>query len=84
MLKIKDICSAFFDKIDSHSKRVTTSIEEIEKTFEKWKNDVMKPAQSTEARLFAVEAQVYETENERVAEFHYMKDIMKKLVFAIE
>ena len=44
----------------------------------------MKPAQSTEARLFAVEAQVYETENERVAEFHYMKDIMKKLVFAIE
>lgn len=44
MLKIKDICSGFFEKIDNQVTKNNQSIEEIEKTFQNWKLNIMKPA----------------------------------------
>ena len=82
--KIKDTCASYFDKTDKISKKCAKSVIEIEKTFESWKVNVMKPTQMAEARLFSIETQVFENESERVAEFQYTKDIFRKLVMAIE
>jgi len=42
--KVKDICSGFFEKIEKMVGKSSKSVEEIEKTFENWKANVMKPA----------------------------------------
>ncbi|CDW84109.1 UNKNOWN [Stylonychia lemnae] len=82
--KMKDVCSGFFEKTEKMVNRSSKSVEEIEKTFENWKMNVMKPAQLAEARLFSIEAQLFENESERMAEFQFTKEIIKKFVFAVE
>ena len=44
----------------------------------------MEPMSVNDARLFAVESRVTEEEEMRVKEYEYMRDLMKKLIYALE
>lgn len=56
----------------------------VDTTFEDFMNNVVKPQQLGEARLFAVETRLKEEEDFRILEVSHIKDVMKKLIFAIE
>jgi hypothetical protein len=84
ILKIKDISAEFFNKIEKASVKNSKTIDAIEKTVDQWRGTVIKPTQVAEARLFGIETMLAEGENERIAEYEFLKDIVKKLVIALE
>ena len=44
----------------------------------------MKPQEVNQARLFAIDTRLKETEDFRVREIGFMKDIFRKLIYALE
>ena len=53
----------------------------VDNTFDEFMNNVVKPQQLGEARLFAVETRLKEEEDLRILEISHMKDTIKKLIF---
>lgn len=84
ILKIKDVCTKYFDKNDDAIKTMQDKVKIVDTTFDEFMNNVVKPQQLGEARLFAVETRLKEEEDLRILELSHIKDIMKKLIFAIE
>lgn len=84
ILKIKDVCTKYFDKNDDAIKTMQDKVKIVDTTFDEFLNNVVKPQQLGEARLFAVETRLKEEEDLRILELSHMKDILKKLIFAIE
>ena len=76
----KDICSQFFDKIESSAHRNDELILKIKDTYEIFKKVVMDPHKNNESRLFVLETRFNESDKERQAEFHYLKEILQKIV----
>lgn len=56
----------------------------VDSTFDEFMNNVVKPQQLGEARLYAVETRLKEEEDLRILEVSHLKDIIAKLIFAIE
>lgn len=44
----------------------------------------MQPAQLAEARMFSIEASIAEHEKDRLAEYDFLKTLIKKLIQALE
>jgi hypothetical protein len=84
ILKIKDVCTKYFDKNDDAMKIMQDKVKIVDATFDEFMNNVVKPQQLGEARLFSVETRLKEEEDLRILELSHMKDIVKKLIFAIE
>ena len=82
--KIKDIWATYFDKYDSVNLAVEKQFEDVNNTFVEWKEKVLKPLNMSEARLFTVEVSLKEIEDKIFKNFAHSKDILKKLVFALE
>ena len=45
---------------------------------------LIKPQELNQARLFAIETRIQENEYSKVKEVDFMKDVVKKLIYAIE
>jgi hypothetical protein len=82
--KIKDIWANYFEKYDSDNLAFEKRFDKVNKTFVEWKDVVLKPLNNSNARLYAVETRINETENNVFSNLAYSTDIMKKLIFALE
>lgn len=59
-------------------------MKELEKTIEEFAKLLVKPQEVNQARLFAIETRMKETEDFRLKEISFIKDVFKKLIFALE
>jgi len=84
ILKIKDVCTKYFEKNDGVVNGMQEKFQVVNSTYDDFVNNVVKPQQLGEARLFAVETRLKEEEDLRILEFSHVKDVVKKLIFAIE
>lgn len=57
---------------------------ELDKRIEDWAKLLVKPQEVNQARLFAIDTRLKETEDFRVKEISFVKDAFKKLIFALE
>lgn len=65
-------------------KKVSQDLKKLRMEFDKWIATVMEPAHISEARIFTVEARVKEEEAARLDQLHFIKDVMRKLLFSLE
>jgi hypothetical protein len=82
--KVKDIWAGYFEKYDQVNLTNERRFEKVNKTFQEWRDTVMKPLNNSEARLYAVETRLKQTENKMFQTFSHSRDVLKKLVFALE
>jgi len=84
VLKIKDVCSNYFERYDKDLEDVQTSMAILNQKYEEWSKVLIEPSSLNDARLFALETRLHEEEDVRVKEYEYLRDLMKKLVFSLE
>ena len=84
IIKIKDICAGYFEKYDKVNKTVEEKFKKVNDTFNYWRETFVKPHQMSEARIYAVETRIKETEDKFFNSVTHTKEILKKLVFALE
>lgn len=65
-------------------KKVVIDLKKLRNEFDKWVSTVMEPAHISEARIFTVEARVKEEEAARLDQLHFLKDVLRKLLFSLE
>jgi hypothetical protein len=65
-------------------KKTIIDLKKLRVDFDKWVATVMEPAHISEARIFTVEARVKEEEAARLDQLHFIKDVMRKLLFSLE
>ena len=82
--KIKEVCAQFFNKYDKQLTGYDEQMNELDKRIEDWAKLLVKPQEVNQARLFAIDTRLKETEDFRVRESTVIKDIFKKLIFALE
>lgn len=82
--KIKEVCAQFFNKYDKQLTSYDEQMHELDKRIEDWAKLLVKPQEVNQARLFAIDTRLKETEDFRVKEISFMKDAFKKLIFALE
>lgn len=59
-------------------------IKKLRMELDKYVSTFVEPRHISEARLFATEARIKEEEIQRLEDLHFLKDIVKKLVFSLE
>ena len=52
--------------------------------MEVWINKLIQPQESNQARLFAVNTRIQEGELSRLTDLQFMKETVKKLIYALE
>lgn len=82
--KIKDICAQYFSKYEKHLINHQTIVSDLEKQQDQWVKMIIKPQELNQARLFAVETRIEENETMKVQNFDFLKETIKKLIYAIE
>ena len=65
-------------------KKLGVELKKLRTEFDKWVATVMEPAHISEARIFTVEARVKEEEAARLDQLHFIKDVMRKMLFSLE
>ena len=76
VIKIKDICTKYFEKNDDSMKIMQEKVKIVDTTFNEFLNNVVKPQQFSEARLFTVETRLKEEEDLRILEVSHVKDVI--------
>ena len=56
----------------------------ITNKYDDWSRVLLEPMSLNDARLFSLETRVTEEEEMRVKEYEYLRDLMKKLIYALE
>lgn len=82
--KIKDICSKYFEQYDQVNKEVQIKFDKVNITFKEWKEVVLKPLNMSEARLYTAEVRIKEIEEKVFQNLARSKEVVKKLIFALE
>ena len=82
--KIKDVCAQYFSKYEKHLINNQTIVKDLERQQDQWVTMLIKPQELNHARLYAIEARIQENEQMKMAEFDFLKDTVKKLIYAIE
>lgn len=59
-------------------------MKELDERIEEWAKLIVKPQELNQARLFAMDTRMKEGEEFRVKEVQFLKDTVKKLIFALE
>jgi hypothetical protein len=59
-------------------------MKELDKRIEDWAKLLVKPQEVNQARLFAIDTRLKETEDFRVKEISFLKDAVRKLIYALE
>jgi hypothetical protein len=81
---IKNSWASFFDKYDKALSYMQRRFDNINETFTNYEKNTFQPVQVREARLHYIESQLKEQEKTIETEHEFFKDIMKKLLFALE
>ena len=84
MDKIKDVCANYFAKYEKHLMQQQELIKALEERQEGWINTLIKPQEVNQARLFSIDSRIKEGETQRIEDQSFLKDTIKKLIFAIE
>ena len=82
--KIKDVCAQYFSKYEKHLINHQTIVRDLEKEQQKWVEMLIKPQELNGARLYAVETRLKENEAIKLRDVDFLKETIKKLIFAIE
>ena len=61
-----------------------TIVKDLEQRQDDWINTIIKPQEVNQARLFSIDARIKEGEMIRVKDQQFMKDTVKKLIYAME
>ena len=84
MRTIKDVCAQYFSKYEKHLINHQTIVKDLERQQESWVEMLIKPQELNQARLFSIETRIKENEGNKMREFDFVKETMKKLIYAIE
>lgn len=57
---------------------------QLNQRCEEWAKLIVEPQELNQARLFAIETRMKESEEFKVKEVNFLKDTLKKLIFAME
>eukprot|EP00347_Sterkiella_histriomuscorum_P022884 403336796 len=82
--KIKEICSQYFNKYEKELLNNQEKMKELDARCEEWAKLIVQPQELNQARLFAIETRMKESEEFKVKEVNFIKDTLKKLIFAME
>ena len=78
------MCAQYFSKYEKHLINNQTIVKDLERQQDQWVTMLIKPQELNHARLYAIEARIQENEQMKMAEFDFLKDTVKKLIYAIE
>lgn len=81
---IKDVCAQYFSKYEKHLINHQTIVKDLERQQEKWVEMLIKPQELNQARLFSIESRIKENEHNKMREFDFVKETIKKLIYAME
>ena len=81
---IKNTCATFFDKYDQALQFMQRRFDNINQTFSDYEQNTIQPVQVREARLHYIESQLKEQESSREIEFDHLKELIMKLLTALE
>lgn len=59
-------------------------MKDLERQQEQWVKMLIKPQELNMARLYAVETRIKENETNKLSEVDFLKETIKKLIYAIE
>ena len=82
--KIKEVCAQYFSKYEKHMINQQTIVKDLERQQDQWVNMLIKPQELNQARLYAIETRMAESDQAKVADVEFLKETMKKLIYAIE
>jgi hypothetical protein len=82
--KIKDVCAQYFSKYEKHLINHQTIVKDLERQQEQWVKMLIQPQELNQARLYAVETRIKEGEGNKLRDVDFLKETMKKLIYAIE
>ncbi len=69
---------------DDEIKSLLKKMDTVTDSLEQWALKVIKPAQSNEAKIFALETRLREEETQRMQESGKLRDNIKKIIYAFE
>ena len=84
IVKIKEVWTKYFEKNDEIMKTMQGKANNVNQAYDEFFANVIKPQQIGEARIYAIETRLKEEEDYRILEATHIKDVVKKLIFAIE
>jgi hypothetical protein len=61
-----------------------TIVKDLERQQEQWVQMLIKPQELNQARLYAIETRIQENEQSKMREVDFLKETIKKLIYAIE
>jgi hypothetical protein len=82
--KIKEVCASYFSKYEKHLLNQQTLVKDLERQQQQWVQMLLKPQELNQARLFAVETRIKESEENKLRDVDFLKETIKKLIFALE
>ena len=82
--KIKDVCAQYFSKYEKHLINHQTIVKDLERQQDQWVKMLIKPQELNQARLYAVETRIQENEQSKMREIDFIKETLKKLIYAME
>lgn len=82
--KIKDVCAQYFSKYEKHLINHQTIVKDLERQQQLWVDMLIKPQELNQARLFTIESRIKENEQTKMNEVEFLKETVKKLIYAIE
>jgi hypothetical protein len=81
---IKEVCSRYFQKYEIDLEEQKIRMDLIQKKYDDWSRVLLEPMTVNDARLFSIESRLTEEEEMRVKEYEYIREVMKKLIYALE
>lgn len=81
---IKDVCAQFFFKVEQQLGHTQDQTRHMQKQQDDWIDKILRPQDTSQARLFAIETRLKEAELARASAEQFHKDTFRKLIFAIE
>jgi hypothetical protein len=82
--RIKDVCAQYFSKYEKHLVNHQTIVKDLERQQEQWVKMLIQPQELNQARLYAVETRIKENENNKMRDNDFVKETIKKLIYAME
>ena len=78
------MCSTYFHKYETDLDEVKIRIANLQDKYKDWQRILIEPATLNDARLFSMETRLTEEEEMRIREYEYLRDLLKKLFYALE
>jgi len=78
------VCSTYFHKYETDLDEVKIRIANLQDKYKDWQRILIEPATLNDARLFSMETRLTEEEEMRIREYEYLRDLLKKLFYALE